>query len=362
MDGAGRVPALLTFEQACRVVLDHLATALPLGLWAVTRRDDEDQVFLAVRDASYDFPEGTVVPWAASLCQHMAAGDSPQVVPDVDSDVAMAGAAARAAFPIDGYVGAPIRSAGGELFGTLCGFSPERLPDGAEEHRALLDVLAGLLSQILHAEALAERAAAREAELVRLATTDDLTGLATRAVLLDRLEHALALHRRDPRPLAVVVLDLDDFKDVNDTLGHAAGDELLLHLAQEWAPLVRPGDTLARLGGDEFALLVEGSGGAASVVRRLEAVLAGTYALTGTDLRVGVSAGVAHLGADDPTPTADELLARADAAMYAAKRAGKGAVVAHDAAVADAVAHLPRPTGVVRGAARDGDVRALSPR
>ncbi|MEJ5868567.1 sensor domain-containing diguanylate cyclase [Pseudokineococcus sp. 5B2Z-1] len=360
MDGAGRVPALLTFEQACRVVLDHLATALPLGLWAVTRRDDDDQVFLGVRDVAYGLPEGAVVPWAASLCRRMASCESPQVVVDVEADAPMAGAAARDAFPIGGYVGAPIRSSGGELFGTLCGYHPEPLPDGAEEHRGLLDVLAGLLSQILHAEALAERADAREAELVRLATTDDLTGLATRAVLLDRLEHALALHRRDPRSLAVVVLDLDDFKDVNDTLGHAAGDELLVHLAQEWAPLVRPGDTLARLGGDEFALLIEGSSSAASVVRRLEEVLAGTYALTGTDLRVGVSTGVAHVGADDPTPTADELLARADAAMYAAKRAGKGVVVSHDATVAEAVAHLPRPTGVAR-AAEPAVVAAAAP-
>ncbi|MEJ5945600.1 sensor domain-containing diguanylate cyclase [Pseudokineococcus basanitobsidens] len=343
-----RVPALLTFERACALVLDHLASVLPMGLWAVTQREAASQVFLSVRDEAYGVPAGAVVPWDASLCQHMTTGASPQVVADVGADPVMAGADARQAFPIEAYVGAPIRSAEGELFGTLCGFNPHRLDAAVEVHRPLLDLLASLLSQILQAEGLRERAAEREVELHRRATTDDLTGLATRAAFTDRLDHALALHRRDPRPLTVVMLDLDDFKDVNDSLGHEAGDELLRHLADEWAPLVRPGDTLARLGGDEFALLVHGSSGGDVVAARLGEILAGTYSLTGTDLRVGVSVGVAHLAVEDTTPTAAELLRRADAAMYAAKRAGKGRIVTHDEAVAAALARLPRPTGVAR--------------
>lgn len=350
MEVSDRVPAVLTFEEACAQVLEHLVSVLPMGLWAVTRRDRADQVFLSVRDDGYGVTAGAVVPWDASLCQHMASGASPQVVPDLDADEAMASAGARRAFPIAAYVGAPIRSADGVLLGTLCGFNPTRLLPAVEAHGPLLDLLAGLLSQILHAEALQERAFAREAELRRRATTDDLTGLATRATFLDRLEHALALHGRghDGAGVTVLLVDLDDFKAVNDTLGHVAGDDLLVQLARLWSSRARPGDTLARLGGDEFALLVERSSGARDVA---VADLAGTYAVTGTDLRVGVSAGLAHVGADDATPTAAELLHRADVAVCAAERAGKGRLVTHDAALTAAVAGLPRPLGVVR---RDG--------
>jgi len=310
----GLAHAPLSFDEAASAVLQHLQGVLPMGLWAVTRLDGASQVFVHVRGDAHPVRAGSAVPWDASLCRQMISGASPQVVPDV------------------------------------------------ERHRPLVDLLAGLLSQILLAEALQEQAREREVELRRRAGTDDLTGLATRAVVTDRLEHALALHGRDGTGVTVLLVDLDDFKLVNDTLGHAAGDDLLVHLTQEWLRRLRPGDTLARLGGDEFAVLVERSTSADGVAHAVRD-LAGTYALTSTDLRVGASVGLAHVGPHDPTPTAEVLLHRADVAMYAAKRAGKGRLVAHDAALAAlaaAVAALPRPQGVVR---RSGArVTAVSPR
>ncbi len=178
---------------------------------------------------------------------------------------------------------------------------------------------------------LADDLAAREAQLRHLAFSDPLTGLANRSLFLDRLQHALALHGRDMRPVAVVFLDLDDFKAVNDTLGHAAGDELLMRVSERLTGALRGGDTVARLGGDEFAALLEDGGDPLEAAARITAAMAVPFSVAGHTRVVGASTGVVALGAGDAAAGADELMARADAAMYAAKRAGKGRVVHHGA-------------------------------
>ena len=178
---------------------------------------------------------------------------------------------------------------------------------------------------------LAAELAARESQLRHLAFSDPLTGLANRLLFLDRLEHALALHARDMRPVAMVFLDLDDFKAVNDTLGHAAGDELLLRVAERLTGALRGGDTVARLGGDEFAALLEDGGDPVEAAARISAAMAVPFTVAGRTRSVGASTGVVSLGPGDAAVGADELMARADAAMYAAKRAGKGRVVHHGA-------------------------------
>jgi diguanylate cyclase (GGDEF)-like protein len=167
----------------------------------------------------------------------------------------------------------------------------------------------------------------REAMLRHQAFHDGLTGLANRALFLDHLEHALAVHRRDMRPVALIFLDLDDFKRVNDTLGHAAGDELLAEVAARLRRAFRGADTVARLGGDEFAVLLDPADDVQSaVVRALEA-LRPPVDLAGRPVSVRASAGVCVLGPEDPPARADTLLVRSDAALYAAKRGGKDRVV-----------------------------------
>lgn len=176
--------------------------------------------------------------------------------------------------------------------------------------------------------------AVREAQLHRQAFHDQLTGLANRALFINRAEHALDLHRRDLRPVAVLFCDLDDFKTVNDSMGHGAGDELLTRVADRLRGALRPGDTLARLGGDEFAVLLEDGADPAAVGARLVQALDEPFTVADTHLTVGVSVGLTELMPGDLTPSLDDLLAHADIAMYAAKRSGKGQLASYDTSMA----------------------------
>ena len=176
---------------------------------------------------------------------------------------------------------------------------------------------------------LARAVADREGELHHLAFHDALTGLANRALFLDRLRHALDLATREPRAVSVVFVDLDGFKTVNDTLGHAAGDQLLVGVAKRMRGAIRATDTVARLGGDEFAVLVEQGADATVVARTLLASLRRPFVLDDREVAVSASIGVATadpgLGADG----AGGLMHRADVAMYAVKTSGKSGVLAH---------------------------------
>ncbi|WP_214404268.1 GGDEF domain-containing protein [Pseudonocardia lacus] len=171
--------------------------------------------------------------------------------------------------------------------------------------------------------ALIARVAAREEQLEHQAHHDALTGLANRTKFRERLEHALQLHGRDRRPVGLVFLDLDDFKLVNDTLGHAAGDALLVGVAHRIAGLARPGDTVARLGGDEFAVLLESGDDAERCAERITEALHAPFPIAGRQLTARISAGAVQLREGDDPVDADELLARADYGMYTRKYARK---------------------------------------
>jgi diguanylate cyclase (GGDEF)-like protein len=161
-----------------------------------------------------------------------------------------------------------------------------------------------------------------ELRLSRAALHDALTGLPNRALFVDRLRQASSRVRRRGRSLAVLFLDLDGFKAVNDTLGHAAGDAVLVGVAERLAGVLRAGDTAARFGGDEFAILcedIDGASQALAIAERLLAELSAPFDADGTDMRVGASVGIA-LAQDG----GEQLLREADAAMYRAKERGGG--------------------------------------
>lgn len=164
-------------------------------------------------------------------------------------------------------------------------------------------------------------AALRQAE--HLALYDTLTGLPNRVLFRDRVEHALDLARRDGASVALLLMDLDRFKEVNDTFGHHSGDLLLGEVGPHLQDELRPGDTLGRLGGDEFALLLPGAGGAAAtaVAARVLRALERPFVIEGQPLTIGASIGIAC--SPEHANDAETLLRRADVAMYVAKR-GRG--------------------------------------
>ena len=166
-----------------------------------------------------------------------------------------------------------------------------------------------------------------EDELKRQAFHDSLTGLANRALFADRLQHAITRAERSPTALAVLFVDLDDFKTVNDSLGHSEGDQLLVAVAERLRDGVRASDTIARMGGDEFAILVEDPTDAETpleVGRRVLAQLEAPFVHGGKELFVRASIGIAVTYARDYT--ADEVLRNADVAMYTAKTRGKNRI------------------------------------
>jgi diguanylate cyclase (GGDEF)-like protein len=158
-----------------------------------------------------------------------------------------------------------------------------------------------------------------------LATTDGLTSVANRRHFMELAGQKLATSQRHGLELAALMLDLDHFKQVNDTYGHATGDQVIRAVAQRLAAMIRQDDLLSRYGGEEFALLVHDAAGVAELAERLRAAVATDPIPTDSGpLPVTVSIGVATLEASDTT--ADAILARADAALYQAKRAGRNRV------------------------------------
>jgi diguanylate cyclase (GGDEF)-like protein/PAS domain S-box-containing protein len=177
---------------------------------------------------------------------------------------------------------------------------------------------------VLNIRDITERTALQQ-QLTHQAFHDPLTGLANRALFSDRVDHALARAGRTGPTAAVVFLDLDDFKTVNDTLGHDAGNELLVAVADRLQGILRPADTAARLGGDEFAILLEdvpGEQEALAIAERVTVALSEPFTLADHQVLVRASLGVAV--AEPQHRQADELLRNADMAMYLAKANGKG--------------------------------------
>jgi diguanylate cyclase (GGDEF)-like protein/PAS domain S-box-containing protein len=196
-----------------------------------------------------------------------------------------------------------------------------------------------------------------EAKLAHQALHDPLTGLPNRLLLVDRLRNAIARgQRHDGPPPVVMFLDLDRFKLVNDSLGHGAGDELLVAVANRLSAVVRTTDTLSRFGGDEFVILCEGMASQDAVMALAERAMTAIdepFEINGERFHIGVSIGVAFVDDDGPSP--EELLGDADYAMYLAKaRSGQGRVQLFDQATrAVARQRVHTETALARALERD---------
>ncbi len=213
-----------------------------------------------------------------------------------------------------------------------------RVPRGDDKHRIVeihgtnMDSEPAIGGRLLNLRDLTDRKGMEE-QLKRLAFHDPLTLLANRSLFRDRVEHAVAVSKRNGRGIAVMFVDLDNFKKINDSFGHAQGDRVLHKSAQRLVKATRNGDTVARLGGDEFAVLLENLTTKEQVIEiaaRVVASLQESLDLPGTDMRVAASVGVAFANPDDGV---EELMRNADVAMYSAKAQGKGRYTVYEPAM-----------------------------
>jgi diguanylate cyclase (GGDEF)-like protein len=238
---------------------------------------------------------------------------------------------------------------------------------GAQDYLLKKEVTAQLLARSLRyaiARERAERGRHRaEAQLAHDAIHDDLTGLPNRTLLRDRLTQALRRANRESAPCAVLFLDVDRFKNVNDSLGHAAGDQLLLQIAGRLEHAVRDADTVARLGGDEFAILahdVAEVSDASHAAQRIADQMMRPFQIAGTEVYTGSSIGISL--SDSGYRRADDMIRDAEIAMYRAKASGKNRYEVFDADMhRKAVALLQLETDLRRALERDEFVMHYQP-
>ena len=303
------------FALAADAGVRHLHSQLGLDLWLVTHLEGDELVVVASAGPWEDLmPPGTRVPWTAAFCSRMVGRAGPVCAHDVLDVPAYAPLVAGLFSRVRAYVGVPLEGDGGELFGTLSAVSGSRQPQALEGSVPVVQVVGQLLSTIVAREQVALARSVDAAAAYALAERDQLTGLANRRGWIAALEHEQSRCSRHGSPAGILVLDLDDLKQVNDAGGHAAGDELIALCAEVLRVTSRPGDTVARTGGDEFAVLAVECD--ATAVRALE-----------VRLRVQLGAAGVRAATGSAARLADEHLAdtwrRADAAMYDDKRRRK---------------------------------------
>ncbi len=306
LDALDRYDVLDTPEEEAFDRITRLVTrVLDVPISTVTLIDGHRQWFKS--RLGMPMPEG---PRDTSICNHVIKGEDPLVIPDTHADARFKNNVYVTGDPnVRFYAGIPLRTPDGQNLGVLCAMDtkPRTFTPGQ------LDTLSDLAGVVMS-----------ELELRRLATVDALTGALSRRAFKDQARRAAALALRHRHELACITLDLDLFKAINDTHGHAAGDRVLATTAATCLAHLRGSDIFGRLGGEEFAIVLPHTGTAAAmnVAEKLRGAIAREPVETPAGpVAVTASFGVAlldRLGADF-----DTLLERADAALYAAKADGR---------------------------------------
>ncbi len=293
---------------------------------------------------------------ASTVEQHFSRLSCAVFLPDADGALRVAASPtvardSSAAQSLDPAWTTPILGADGRTtLGCVVAY-PRDDREPTDEQRRIFSLVAHLASIAIERKAFEHR-------LAHESMHDPLTQLPNRLLFIDRLSLALARGRRTESQVAVLFLDLDRFKNINDSLGHDAGDELLQSVAARLESVVRPGDTVARFGGDEFTILCEDLAGestpdrAGEIAQRVVTAMAQPFVVRGAETYIGVSVGIALSSGGDET--ADVLLRDADAAMYHAKDAGRGRIeVFDDAMRARAMARHTTENALHRAIERD---------
>ena len=303
--------ALEHFRAAAQAVLAYLHGRLGFDLWMLSRLEGDRLVVVEALDRSNRIGAGQVLPGAQMPCSLMVSGAGPRVAPDVAEVPAYARLAVPHGVPFGAYVGAPaIRTAGGPVL-TLAGFHSEPVPADVAGELPLVELQAGLLCALLDAEQRAAEASRRAELAEQEALTDELTGVASRRSWTRIMAREERRSRRYGRPASVVSIDLDDLKRVNDSIGHAGGDDLLRRAAEAIVSATRGNDVVARLGGDEFGVLALESD--AEAAERLSTRIVDALRRESIEASVGVAT-------LEPAGSMEDTWRQADAAMYEEKR------------------------------------------
>ncbi|SER75094.1 sensor domain-containing diguanylate cyclase [Sphingobium sp. YR768] len=313
-DEPGRIAALRRYdildtpsEGAFDKITDLVRTLVGVPISAVSLIDTDRQWFKSLAGL-----DGTETPRSVAFCDYAIRQDEPLVVPDACADARFCDNPLVTGDPgIRSYAGVPLRTPDGYNVGSLCAVDT-RTRDFAPEQLAILQGLAPIVVEQMELRLLAER--------------DGLSGALTRRAFVAAIDRQIALFIRHQRPAALILLDIDHFKQVNDSHGHPVGDRVIEAVAHCCATLSRPSDSLGRLGGEEFALLLPETAqedALAAAQRFCDAVAALTIPHY-PPLHVTASFGVAAIGPD--RMTSQSWLAAADAALYVAKRSGRNRV------------------------------------
>ena len=319
----------------------------------------------APREAFASFP----MPRNTAVFKPTFDGEGPVRIDDVLADPRYGLSAPYHGMPpghlaVRSYLAVPVVSRTGEVYGGLFFGHPEvarftergeRLATGIAS-QAAISIDNARLYQAAQSEIEARRRA--EADLAHQATHDPLTGLPNRVLLHDRLGQGIAHLGRDQRAIAVLLFDIDRFKVVNDSLGHAAGDEILVAVADRLPQAVRPGDTVARLGGDEFVVVCDGVHGeleAVGLADRVASAFVEPFTVGHAQLQLTASVGITVV--TDAASNPADVLRDADAVMYRAKERGGGRWEIFDAGVRYRVVERLRVETDLRRALDNGEVR-----
>jgi diguanylate cyclase (GGDEF)-like protein len=299
-------PRNAAFECIVRVIKNVFD--VPIALVSVL--DAHRQLYMACQGLGIDQTDRR-----NTFCTHAVMASTPTIVPDATLDPRFANNPHVLGEPhVRFYAGVPLRTSDGHNVGTVCAIDTKQRPFSDRDVGILQDLADLAINQI---------------ELQQLVTVDALTGALSRRAFRSSGERALALAERHKHNISLITFDIDHFKSVNDTHGHAAGDQVLAGVVAACSTNLRQSDLFGRIGGEEFALLLPHTDrhGAVEVAEKLRSAIAGQrFELGGVPRQVTASFGVSTL--DIVTKTIDSLLAHADLALYEAKADGRNRVVA----------------------------------
>ena len=307
MDHIPAIPAPVpNFSSLARDALSYLHENVGLGTWMVTRVTGKHWIVLDAEDKAYGVEPRSTFQWTDSFCSQMVLGNGPRIAPCAADVPAYAAAPIGKQMTIGAYIGVPLVTHDGSLFGTLCAIDPQPQPESVRASLPLVELIATMLSGVLSAEIRATEWTRRAEQSQIDSEIDSLTGLFNRRGWDRLIAIEEARCRRYGHPSCVIAMDLDDLKRVNDSIGHVAGDKLIARAGAILKAAIRSSDIAARLGGDEFSVLgVEcDAADAEATLKRIRVLLE----QGGVNASLGISKGVAATSLQETAAQADRLM------------------------------------------------------